>query len=272
MSSNMIEEKNTKDVDNNAININDNNIEEKKDNIMEFKEENNELKKIDIVFILDCTGSMSPYIESARDNIVAIANKIESECKNCDPSFALVLYRDIPKSFDINNPQDNINGFITEIFQFTSIPLEIELKLHSVDALGGGDQPECLTSALYSCLHQLNWNKDSIKIMIIITDAPPHGLESKVHDDYPNGDLNTFIIDKEGNIDQETKYLNILDIIKLIRNKLKASIYSVVCEPNISCDFDFAHDFYSYISETTNGKFLPLSSATLLPDVIVGSV
>ena len=66
--------------------------------------------------------------------------------------------------------------------------------------------------------------------------------------------------------------LNMINIIQLIRNKLKASIYSVICEPTISCDFDFAHDFYSYIAETTNGKFLPLSKAELLPDVIVGSV
>ena len=173
-----------------------NDIKQNHEEDIDEHSENIEITKVDIAFVLDCTGSMNPYIKSARDNIVAISNKIDSECKDCDVSFGLVLYRDIPKVYDATNPENNANGFITEIFNFTSIPFQIELKLHGVDALGGGDQPEALTSALYSCVNQLKWDKNSIKIIIIITDAPPHGLETNVDDDYPNDDINTFIDDQ----------------------------------------------------------------------------
>eukprot|EP01083_Nonionella_stella_P174503 605127_1 len=222
---------------------------------------------LDVAFVLDCTGSMNSYIQSCKDNIIAISSKISKEVDNCDVQFALVSYRDIP-------PQDKT--FVTKILNFTPIPFKIQIELQQISASGGGDQPEALTSALYACHKQLEWRNPSIKIIIVITDAPPHGLETHVEDGFPDGDPDTFNTDgdKEGaSKDSGAKtYLNIIQIIQDIRNDLKAAIYSVACEPDLSCNNDYANDFMQYIAQYTKGKFLPLSSAKLLPDVIVGSV
>merc|ERR1712228_171150 len=83
-------------------------------------------------------------------------------------------------------------------------------------------------------------------------------------DDTKEGDI--------GDTNDKKKTLNLIKIIQSIRDKLKAAIYSVACEPDLSCNSDFANDFMRYIAEYTKGRFLPLSSARLLPEVIVGSV
>eukprot|EP01084_Bolivina_argentea_P130504 230371_1 len=222
---------------------------------------------LDVAFVLDCTGSMNSYIQSCKDNIISISTKISQEVENCDVQFALVSYRDIP-------PQDRT--FVTKKLDFTPIPFKIQIELEQTSATGGGDQPEALTSALYDCHKNLSWRDKAIKIIIVITDAPPHGLETHVQDGFPQGDLDTFNIQQDNEGDEKDSggknYLNIIEIIQSIRDELKAAIYSVACEPDLSCNNDFANDFMQYIAEYTKGKFLPLSSAKLLPDVIVGSV
>jgi hypothetical protein len=53
-------------------------------------------------------------------------------------------------------------------------------------ASGGADQPEAICCAFYECL-SLNWEDQAVKIAILITDAPPHGIgnsfDLKVNDD-----------------------------------------------------------------------------------------
>eukprot|EP01084_Bolivina_argentea_P278782 476425_1 len=101
--------------------------------------------QLDIAFVLDCTGSMNPYINSAQDNIISIANQISEE-EGCNTQFALVAFRDIP-------PQEHT--FITNIAPFTSVPLLIQMKLNKLEARGGGDAPEALTTALYKTRYEL---------------------------------------------------------------------------------------------------------------------
>ena len=50
----------------------------------------------------------------------------------------------------------------------------------------GGDGPEALTPALHAAVHDLSWRKTAVKIAVLITDAPPHGLEV-MGDHWPNG-------------------------------------------------------------------------------------
>ncbi len=50
---------------------------------------------LDLVFAMDCTGSMGPYIVSATDNIRSIVEEIIVS-ENSDIRLALVEYRDHP--------------------------------------------------------------------------------------------------------------------------------------------------------------------------------
>ncbi|CAF3590198.1 unnamed protein product [Rotaria sp. Silwood1] len=50
---------------------------------------------LDLAFAIDCTGSMGPYIVSAKNNIRSIVEKITASEKS-DIRLALVEYRDHP--------------------------------------------------------------------------------------------------------------------------------------------------------------------------------
>jgi hypothetical protein len=56
----------------------------------------------------------------------------------------------------------------------------------SMSAYGGGDAPECLATGMYDALH-LDYRQHATKVCVLITDAPPHGLEG-MNDGFPDGD------------------------------------------------------------------------------------
>jgi hypothetical protein len=51
----------------------------------------------------------------------------------------------------------------------------MQKNLSSLVAAGGGDGPEAQTAALAAAL-DMDWADGAIKMVVLITDAPPHGL------------------------------------------------------------------------------------------------
>eukprot|EP01102_Stenamoeba_stenopodia_P003747 TRINITY_DN13902_c0_g1_i1.p1 TRINITY_DN13902_c0_g1~~TRINITY_DN13902_c0_g1_i1.p1 ORF type:complete len:334 (+),score=65.59 TRINITY_DN13902_c0_g1_i1:131-1132(+) len=196
---------------------------------------------LDLVFICDCTGSMSSYIESAKKNINLIVQGIVA-AEKCDVQFALIKYRDHP-------PQDST--FVTDVKPFTRSPSTMRQYVETMSAAGGGDGPEAVADALHEALN-LDYRKGAAKVAIIIADAPPHGLEP-TGDGFPDGSPNGH------------------DPILVAKSMAERdiAIYSVLCEPAINT-FMYARDFFIAISKITGGEYLPLTSAHLLPQVVVG--
>lgn len=122
----------------------------------------------DIVFLQDTTGSQGSYIDSARAAIRRICEKIiESSSLASDQlRFGLIAFRDHP-------PQDRT--YVTKPFGFTSDIKVMQSNLASLNASGGGDGPEASTAALAAGL-EMEWKEDAVKMLVLITDAPPHGL------------------------------------------------------------------------------------------------
>jgi hypothetical protein len=52
-------------------------------------------------------------------------------------------------------------------------------------ASGGGDGPEAVCCGLHKALH-FQWRPNAAKVVILIADAPPHGL-GESGDGFPNG-------------------------------------------------------------------------------------
>jgi len=125
----------------------------------------------DIVFLQDTTGSQGPYISAARQAIGGICNKISaaSEIPRGQLRFGLIAFRDHP-------PQDNT--YVTKQFGFTSDIAVMQKNLSILVASGGGDGPEAQTAALAASL-DLDWAEGAIKMVVLITDSPPHGLGEK---------------------------------------------------------------------------------------------
>ena len=57
--------------------------------------------------------------------------------------------------------------------------------LNTLPASGGGDSPEASTDALQLCL-MADWNEGASRVTILITNAPPHGVE-ETRDGFSDG-------------------------------------------------------------------------------------
>lgn len=120
------------------------------------------------MFLQDTTGSQGTYIQSAVKAIRNICDKISSNAQLSKEQlrFGLIAFRDHP-------PQDLT--YVTKSFGFTSDVQVMRKNLSSLLAVGGGDGPEAQTAALAEAL-QMDWAENAIKMVILITDSPPHGL------------------------------------------------------------------------------------------------
>jgi len=122
----------------------------------------------DVVFLQDTTGSQGPYIQSARKAIRDICDKISGSGRLSKDliRFGLIAFRDHP-------PQDKT--YVTKEFGFTSDVDVMQKNLASLVASGGGDGPEAQTAALAAALN-MDWAENAVKMVILITDSPPHGI------------------------------------------------------------------------------------------------
>ena len=126
---------------------------------------------IDIAFVIDSTGSMSSYIEGAKESILDIidlTNKrfINSRSDTDLIKFGIVAYRDHP-------PQENT--FVTKLHNFSDSNQAYNF-LNTLSASGGGDPPEAVLDGLNDAVFNLNWREDSEKIIFLLLDNPGHGI------------------------------------------------------------------------------------------------
>ena len=109
-------------------------------------EKNSDPNLLDLVFLMDCTGSMGSYIESAEESIRQVVEEIVAQQKS-DIRLSLVEYRDHP-------PQDTT--FVTLSHDFTHSIKKMKRWLEKCEAVGGGDEPEAVADGLNEVL-KLSW-------------------------------------------------------------------------------------------------------------------
>ena len=117
---------------------------------------------LDIVFVMDTTGSMGEEIDRLKATIQIINDNISTLKPRPAVRFGMVLYR------------DRGDEYITKTIQLTNNLSAFEKELAKVKAGGGGDRPEDLESALDETINKINWNTDGIRLAFVITDADAH--------------------------------------------------------------------------------------------------
>jgi Mg-chelatase subunit ChlD len=117
---------------------------------------------VDIVFILDTTGSMGEEIKRLLETIDIIHMNLTALPNLPEVRFGMVLYRDRSDAYvtKVIHPTNNINKFRTALTRVT--------------ADGGGDTPEDLQSALKETMETIQWNHDGLRLGFVITDATAH--------------------------------------------------------------------------------------------------
>ena len=113
----------------------------------------------DVVFVLDTTGSMRPYIDQMKTFIRNYSSKI----KEMNGRVGLVVYRDAGDEYTAKKISD-----------LQSDTTDLLAKLDSVSAAGGGDDPEAALHASMVAMNEMKWQKGATKAIILLTDAGYH--------------------------------------------------------------------------------------------------
>ncbi len=172
------------------------NSEEDKTSIIIFDMEINFIKnitQIDIVFLLDTTKSVNPYLKGIKRYIRKLifdAKKSLSHYLNDDfdiLNYGLVAYRD--------HDQEGVQGsYVSKILCDLNEDYNVFRKaLYDVKCAGGDDTCEAVVDGLQEAVNLISWREDSIKLLYHICGSPCHGTayngvkKNKKFDKYPDG-------------------------------------------------------------------------------------
>lgn len=120
--------------------------------------------KLDLVFLIDATGSMADEIDKLKATLRSISAEVSRLPSQPDLCFGLVAYRDrgdafLLRSHDFTN---DVGGFL-------------QAALYPLQAAAGGDYPEAMNEALHETVHNLSWRGDgATRMVVLLADAPPH--------------------------------------------------------------------------------------------------
>ena len=120
--------------------------------------------KVDVVFVLDTTGSMGGLIQTAKEKIWSIASTMASAQPTPEIRVGLVAFR------------DRGDAYVTRIVDLSSDLDSVYAKLMDFQADGGGDGPESVNKALYDAVHNMSWSQgeQTYQVVFLVGDAPPH--------------------------------------------------------------------------------------------------
>jgi Mg-chelatase subunit ChlD len=120
--------------------------------------------KIEVVFVLDTTGSMDGLIQAAKDKIWSIASTMASAQPAPEIKMGLVAYR------------DRGDDYVTRVIDLSDDLDSMYAALIDFKADGGGDGPESVNAALHDAVPEISWSQDpeAYQVVFLVGDAPPH--------------------------------------------------------------------------------------------------
>ena len=199
-------------------------------------------RQLDLVFLVDTTGSMGSYLRAAQDNIKNIYKTI-TESEKVDLRVSIVEYKDHEQGSEF---PFLYHDWMTDI-------KAIQKACDEMQATGGGDGPESIACALDCAVNTLEYRELAAKVIIWIADAPPHGF-GDAGDFFPNG------CPCKKDFQQQ--------VLKAMENDIQ--IYSVATEP---LGFRHLRDLMRAVAQMTGGHFVPLKNAdSLAKTIIAGSM
>ena len=121
-----------------------------------------EVPSLDFMIMCDTTGSMGDELEYLKVELESIVRKIKSDNAN------------IPVHTSVNFYRDEGDEYVVRQFPFTDDIEQAAKAIQEQRADGGGDFPEAVHTALDSAINNHSWSENSVKIMFLVLDAPPH--------------------------------------------------------------------------------------------------
>jgi len=194
------------------------------------------LAGLDLIFVIDLTGSMWDDIDEVKDQASAIVDEV---AEVSGYRIAIVGYRDLP---DLVTFED---------YPFSRDEEEIMANINSLSTSGGGDIPEAVYEALLRAINTEaigSWRDGVSKAIILMGDAPPH----------EKGDI--------GSPAADYKY-TLEDVAEAAYEVDPANIYSVVIGDNSD-----AAEKFEELADETDGSFFSAAEAEDVPGEIMTAI
>ena len=129
-----------------------------KANIHKIIDKYNNGNPVDLIMVIDTTGSMKPYLRAIKSEIKTISKNIIS--KNENSRIGFMLYRDTK------------DKYLTKKIEFNNNIEEIERESKYFYADGGGDKAEPMYEAIQQALEKFEFQNEN-RVIVVITDAKP---------------------------------------------------------------------------------------------------
>lgn len=123
-----------------------------------------ETARVEVVFVLDTTGSMSDMIGAAKEKIWSIASSLASAQQAPQIRMGLVAFR------------DRGDAYVTRVYDLSDDLDSTYAALMDFRAEGGGDEPESVNQALHDAVHAVSWSQTpgTYRAIFLVGDSPPH--------------------------------------------------------------------------------------------------
>ena len=199
--------------------------------------------ELDLVFLVDATGSMGSYIAEVRERLLELIDAVRASPLCQSLRIGVVAYRDHP-------PQER--SFVTQTTALTDDLDRVRAAVERLSASGGGDGPEAVTDGLFDVV-RLDWRPAAARAVVWFGDAPPHGVEAS-GDSFASGCPCGHHWYAQAESCRE----------------MGVAVYAIGCLPTLR-SYQGAESVYRTVARTTRGMFLPLREASLLVPLIGGA-
>jgi len=125
--------------------------------------------RIEAVFVLDTTGSMSGMIQAAKENIWSIASSMAQAQPTPELAIGLVAFR------------DRGDEYVTRVVDLSTDLDSVYAQLMDFQAGGGGDHPEAVNQALHEAVERISWSQGqaAYRTIFLVGDAPPQQYQDE---------------------------------------------------------------------------------------------
>lgn len=111
---------------------------------------------VDIVFLIDTTGSMSEEIDGVKNSVIEFAMNLDAKGKKVRVG-AVAFGDDVRATHELTEKYEAFSNWVGNLY-----------------AYGGDDAPENPLDAAMVALMGSAWRADSSRVVVVITDAPMH--------------------------------------------------------------------------------------------------
>lgn len=124
---------------------------------------------LDLVLVVDTTGSMEDEIAFLQRELIGITRTAARKAQGLSIRYGLIAYRDEGDDYVVKN------------YGFTSSSGTMAGWLRGLSAEGGGDYPEAAAAALRTGVG-LNWRRGKGERLVLhVADAPPHDRDAAAY-------------------------------------------------------------------------------------------